>query len=261
VPTAVATNLTFSSLVAGHDHTCGIAVSPPGAAYCWGYNVDGELGDGTAIEQHTPVAVIAGGLSFSALASGSYHTCGLAVSPRGFAYCWGYNAYGQLGDGSTNERRTPVAVNSGGLSFSTLSHGPVSHVWPCYFSSRSCILLGARRITESLATEPRQIDTYLSPSAAAGLTFCTCLRQFRPYLCTGDIAFWRSLLLGMEQTTGQLGDGTTTLRLVPVAVSTGGLTFFTCIGLGALLRPSRLSTRACLLGIQWLWTAWRWYYN
>jgi hypothetical protein len=61
---------------------------------------------------------------FVAVAMGEGHTCGLTAS--GSAFCWGLNSWGELGDGTTTRRTTPVAV-SGGLSFTAVSAGTFSH--------------------------------------------------------------------------------------------------------------------------------------
>ena len=55
VPEAVSGNLNFSSMSAGGRHTCGITTN--GAAYCWGQNQDGQLGDGLLTDSHVPVRV------------------------------------------------------------------------------------------------------------------------------------------------------------------------------------------------------------
>jgi alpha-tubulin suppressor-like RCC1 family protein len=108
-PAAVADNRRFSGLSPGGDHTCGVATG--GATYCWGRAYYGALGDGgalyTSIEQRVPVSVT-GGQAFSPVVSGSNHSCGVVAG--GQAYCWGWNASGQLGDGTTEDRSTPVAV-------------------------------------------------------------------------------------------------------------------------------------------------------
>lgn len=88
-----------------------------GKAYCWGYNVDGELGNGTTDNANTPVAVAQGeipageaiisinaGTSFT----GKGTTC--AITTRAKAYCWGDNRYGAVGDDTIENRLTPVAV-------------------------------------------------------------------------------------------------------------------------------------------------------
>ena len=99
-PVPVAGGLTFATvgaaLAAGQENSC--ALTPAGAAYCWGRNVVGGLGDGSATARSTPVAVV-GGLSFASLSVGLYHTCG--VTTGAVAYCWGDNGNGQLGAATT----------------------------------------------------------------------------------------------------------------------------------------------------------------
>ena len=128
-PVAVVGGLSFSTIALGGWHTCGLTSS--GAAYCWGINSDGELGDGTMTGPQlcpvqgtiacsaTPVAVV-GGVSFSVIAAGGSHTCGLTST--GVAYCWGNNSVGELGNGSTTPSAFPVLV-SGGLKFSSIALG------------------------------------------------------------------------------------------------------------------------------------------
>jgi len=83
-------------------------VTSAGAAYCWGENVSGQLGDGTTTNSLTPVAV-AGGHTFASLSPFLFHTCGLTTG--GAAYCWGSNSNGALGDGSTTSSTVPVRVS------------------------------------------------------------------------------------------------------------------------------------------------------
>jgi alpha-tubulin suppressor-like RCC1 family protein len=105
------------ALGAGDFHSC--ATLANGGARCWGGNFNGSLGDGTTTQQLTPVDVTFASLTpgpvfATAIAAGSGHTCALLAD--GFDACWGDNAFGKLGDGTTTDRFTPVRVpltNSG----------------------------------------------------------------------------------------------------------------------------------------------------
>src|SRR2546428_3389795 len=68
--------LTFATVSAGDSHTCGVTTE--GAAYCWGDNSSGQLGDLTAASQPSPV-LVAGGVSFAAVSAGYSHTCGVTA--------------------------------------------------------------------------------------------------------------------------------------------------------------------------------------
>ncbi len=79
-----------------------------GDGYCWGANTNGQLGNGTTTPSPTPTP-IAGGLGFATVSAfGSWHSCGL--SSAGVAYCWGYNGWGQVGDGTTFDAHAPGRV-------------------------------------------------------------------------------------------------------------------------------------------------------
>ncbi len=97
-----------AKLAAGSAHTC--ALTKFGGARCWGADDNGQLGDGgTNSDKQTPVAVVGLSSGVKTIAAARKHTC--AVTMLGGAWCWGDDAYGQLGDGGTNsDKPTPVAV-------------------------------------------------------------------------------------------------------------------------------------------------------
>ena len=100
---------TFNQIAAGVSYTC--ALADGGGVKCWGDNGIGQLGDGTTTTRYTPVDVSGLGSGVTALAADGNHTC--ALTTGGGVKCWGYNGSGQLGDGTTTTRHTPVDV--GGL--------------------------------------------------------------------------------------------------------------------------------------------------
>jgi alpha-tubulin suppressor-like RCC1 family protein len=103
---------------AGWGHTCGITAEY--VAYCWGLNWTGNLGDGTELDRTTPTPV-ARSFRFRQIDAGQYHTCARSY-PEDHVYCWGQNNKGQLGDGTTTNRSTPVRV-LGSRQFRQLSVG------------------------------------------------------------------------------------------------------------------------------------------
>lgn len=87
VPVPVSGGLKFTAISAGGEdgnQTCGIATTS--AAFCWGENGLGQLGDGSTVDRLVPTPV-SGGLSFSSISVGGMHTCGITTA--GVAYCWG----------------------------------------------------------------------------------------------------------------------------------------------------------------------------
>ena len=103
-PVRAETSVRFASISAGGSHTC--ALTADGAAYCWGSNTSGQLGNPDTRETCTeglmaegvcsrrPQAV-AGDLRFTGISAGASHTCGVTTS--GVVYCWGSNDDGQVG--------------------------------------------------------------------------------------------------------------------------------------------------------------------
>src|SRR5437868_6003916 len=106
-PVRVSSSQRFVAIAGAHGTSRNCAIDNTAAAYCWGYNALGEVGDGTHIDRYLPTPV-GGGLTFSSLAS-SYHTCGLTTDGR--AYCWGPNGGDALGSpGIPGDTALPVAV-------------------------------------------------------------------------------------------------------------------------------------------------------
>ncbi|CAA9357901.1 MAG: hypothetical protein AVDCRST_MAG68-4210, partial [uncultured Gemmatimonadetes bacterium] len=108
VPTIVAGGRRYSELDTGGYFTCALATD--GAAYCWGENDVGQLGDGTLSNRRVPTAVL-GGLRFQSISAGGGYAC--ALTRERDTYCWGANAGGQLGNGGTANSSVPTLVTGG----------------------------------------------------------------------------------------------------------------------------------------------------
>jgi YD repeat-containing protein len=110
-PVQVGTDTRWASVAAGQWHT--VAVKTDGTLWAWGNNSYGQLGDGTTTQRHAPVQVgidtnwasVAG-----SVAAGYGHT--VATKTDGTLWAWGYNASGQLGNGTTTQRVTPMQVGT-----------------------------------------------------------------------------------------------------------------------------------------------------
>ncbi|HEX4490795.1 MAG TPA: hypothetical protein VH914_06280 [Acidimicrobiia bacterium] len=89
---------------AGVAHTCALTVA--GAVECWGSNHDGQLGDGTNVDRHAPVAVSGLSSGVEQIAAGGNFTC--ALTNHGAVKCWGFP---YLGDGTTAGSNSPVQVS------------------------------------------------------------------------------------------------------------------------------------------------------
>jgi len=112
VPVTIASPLRFHQLSAGQVHAC--ALTEEGQAFCWGDDRGGQLAAPSSDRcahrarcAKRPIAA-AGKLRFRQLAASAFSTCGLAAD--GLTYCWGRNQFGQLGDGTTKDRRKPTLV-------------------------------------------------------------------------------------------------------------------------------------------------------
>ncbi|MBF0207223.1 MAG: hypothetical protein HQK53_10080 [Oligoflexia bacterium] len=110
------------SVSSGYYHNCALKTAD-NSVWCWGWNSDGQLGNGNYSNKNTPVAVLGAGASgVSTLSSGSSYNCALKTDNS--VWCWGINSYGQLGNGNTSKQNTPVAVvGTGGSGVSILSSG------------------------------------------------------------------------------------------------------------------------------------------
>jgi len=180
-----------TAIATGNKHTC--ALLSNGRVRCWGRNNYGQLGNSVGFHRNVPSSVIGLGMPAIAIATGMSHNCAL-LSDR-TVRCWGRNDFRQLGDGTTVDSATPVAVS--GLSNVTAIAVGQYH---------TCALLsdGTVRCWGSV------------PSVANGLSNVIAIAAGEHHTCAllndGTVKCWGA------NWYGQLGDGTTTYRSTPVTV-------------------------------------------
>jgi alpha-tubulin suppressor-like RCC1 family protein len=194
--------------LAGSDgeHTCARLSS---GVRCWGANNTGQLGDGTTIPRSTPVEV--SGLPRGIVGIELGFEFGCAVTDDGEAWCWGSNSGGQLGDGTTTFRPTPVRVMGLPAAVSEIATGQ-SHTCArlvdgeavCWGSGADG-QLGTGATSSSLTPVPVLAPAAVTRIAAGDRHTCAAFAD-------GEVRCW-----GLN-TSGQLGDGSTTNRNTPVEV-------------------------------------------
>jgi alpha-tubulin suppressor-like RCC1 family protein len=196
----------FVSLAAGDDHKCGLTSS--GLAYCWGYNVVGQVGDGT-LDNPVPIpSPVYGGRRFTSITAGFIHTCALDLG--GTAYCWGQNFFGALGDGTVTDRHVPTRVAttlrfvkiSGGNSHTcALTKEGEAYCWGNGYAGQ----LGNGVLGQTVAPSAVLGGLRFRDIAAGGVHTCGVTRNDVVY-CWG------------YNFDGEIGDGTMTNRLLPTLV-------------------------------------------
>lgn len=107
---------------AGTYHSCGLTTT--GGVACWGKNTYGQLGDATTSDRYQPSAVAGLSSGVASISVGGESTC--ALTEAGSVTCWGNNDTGQLGDGTTTSRSTPVQVIGLTSSVTAIANGSSS---------------------------------------------------------------------------------------------------------------------------------------
>lgn len=107
IPVRVGTAADWVDVDAGASSNC--AVKEDGRAFCWGNNGDGQLGNGTNKTSNIPVRVNGDSNSvWIMISAGDFHTC--AINTESKIYCWGWNYFGELGNGQSGTSKVPVEI-------------------------------------------------------------------------------------------------------------------------------------------------------
>jgi alpha-tubulin suppressor-like RCC1 family protein len=201
------------AVAGGSDHT--VAVKSDGTAWAWGRNQYGQLGDGTTAQRTTPVQVAGGFAGATKVAAGLFHSG--AVKADGTVWCWGLNAQGQLGDGTTTDRLTPVRVD-GATSILEITVGR-SNLWWGGITSLARrddgILRGWGYNSLGEIGDGTTLQRVTAVSSLATDVGTVALGAYHGLAARTDGSLW-----GWGQNaSGEVGDGTTTQRVSPVSVA------------------------------------------
>jgi alpha-tubulin suppressor-like RCC1 family protein len=185
-------------LSVGGDHGCAVV---DGAAWCWGRNADGELGDGTTTDAAAPVRVVGLPGPVSQISCGQYHTCAVVL---GNAWCWGAGALGELGDGAARPSNVPVAVT--GLPDGAVSHVSAGRSFSCAVASGELFCFGSNavgRLGVGTAVEGSDVPVRV-PAFASGVTHVFAGGDHACAIVAGEAWCW-----GHNDGPGALGAGIT----------------------------------------------------
>jgi alpha-tubulin suppressor-like RCC1 family protein len=194
------------------DHTA--AITNSGELWVWGRNTHGQLGTGDNTNQSSPVQTISQGTNWRSVTGGLLHTA--AIKTDGSLWCWGYNAYGQLGTQDQSDRQVPTQTISEGMDWSLVSAG--SYHTAAIKTNGSLWSWGDNRYgqlgdnTETTRFSPVQTVSQGTDwkSVACGGGHTVAIKTNGTLWTWGDNEY------------GQLGDSTTVNRMSPVQTISGG---------------------------------------
>ena len=199
---------------------------PSTELYSWGYNVDGQLGNGNTANENIPVKVqLPSGVTATAAAAGGFHS--LAIGSDGKLYAWGDNTYGQLGNGTGTPSTTPVVVSMpAGVTATAVAAGEDhsvalgsdGNVYDWGYNGFGQLGNG----TTNNSTLPIKVGLPAGVTAtavAAGNYMSEALGS------NGDVYAWG------DGADGQLGDGKTVNELSPIQVN---VSFISAVAAGGL---------------------------
>ena len=210
------------SLSASYKHIC--ALTQAGGVKCWGRNYHGELGDGTTDNRPYPVDVWGLSSGVKQIAAGGFHTC--ALLETGALKCWGVNWHGQVGNRLTMTTHL-IPVDAVGLS--NLKGIGAGKYHTCVITESGGVQCFGYNMFGQLGNGEIKMDNPL-PQDVIGLSSgIASVALGEQHTCAllenGTVKCWGG------NSYGQLGDGTTVLRTSPVDVV--GLTDVVALSAGA----------------------------
>jgi alpha-tubulin suppressor-like RCC1 family protein len=197
-------------IAAASDHAC--AVLESGEVVCWGGNSEGQLGIGSTTESLSPTKLNA--LSdIAQVAAAARFSCARQTSGR--IYCWGNNEYGQLGNGSPTAAPNPSPIVVPSVGDAVFLWTGIEHA--CAVRKTGAVACWGAAAEGQLGTGSAPADASIAtPSPVVGLPSALAVWTGGTRSCS-IVTDGRALCWG-QNSTGQLGNGTTDSAFAPVVV-------------------------------------------
>ncbi len=195
---------------AGGSHTA--AIKSDETLWVWGFNNNGQIGDGTAQKRLSPFKIETDNGHWVTTSAGGYHTA--AIKSDGTLWTWGDNIHGQLGDGTETDQKSPIKIGTDNDRWVDVSAGKYhtaaiksdGTLWTWGYNNNGQLGDG----TNTNRTTPFKIDTATDWVAVDAGDYHTIA-----FKSDGSVWTW-----GLNS-SGQVGDGTLVSRITPTLILSG----------------------------------------
>ena len=213
--TTFAGGTNWKQVACGQIHTA--AIKTDGTLWTWGRNSSGQLGDNTTTQRQTPVTTFAGGTNWKQVSAGSLHT--LAIKTDGTLWTWGRNNSGQLGHNAATDRSTPVTTFAGGTNWKQVAFSANGY-HTAAIKTDGTLWTWGRNSYGQLGDNTSGTNRLTPVTTFAGGTNWKQVASAGNY--TAAVKTDGTLWTWGRNSSGQLGDNTTTNRSTPVTTFAGG---------------------------------------
>jgi alpha-tubulin suppressor-like RCC1 family protein len=228
-----------TSVTGGEAQAC--ALTTDGAVFCWGANWQGRLGDGTYTDRRVATPATGMTTGVAKVVTGKGHTC--ALKTNGQVWCWGRNWSGQLGDGTTTEHNTGAQITWPIQPAPAITDVVCGEEFTCVvtgtggafcFGENGYGQLGDDTTTDRATPTPVTGMAAQVADVEAGAQHTCLIKDDHGLWCWGSNYY------------GRVGDGSSTERHLPVAVTNLDAEVTTAAG-------GRRSTCAIKAGLLYCW--------
>jgi alpha-tubulin suppressor-like RCC1 family protein len=209
VPVQIDSGTLYSKISSSGANRCGITSG--GVLKCWGYNIVGQVGDNSTTDRSVPTLIDSGTL-YASVSVANEHACGITTS--GVLKCWGYNYLGRIGDGTTVNKLVPTIIDSG-TTYSQVKAGPHSTCGITSINQVKCWGSNSYGQVGNGTTSTAQASPVLIDSSTTYSQIVLGAEHTCGITTSGVLKCWG------KNSLGQVGDNTTSDKLVPTIIDPG----------------------------------------